>query len=147
MLNYIEENETRMKYASLSFDVCKYIDISALSVTIEMNIFMSEQNLAFNEVDEGAFGIDTGQLAGATNEQLAVNVLPDEEAQRSESLPLKEPNKIIDPFDEMLQTPEAEEVSFKSYKELYEFAVSNGFSPEALAHIKEKAEAEELALN
>ena len=54
---------------------------------------------------------------------------------------------IKDPFDEMLPVPEASEVSFGSYKELYEFAVSNGFSSEVLANIKARAEGEEIIPN
>ena len=107
---------------------------------------MSERNSAFKKIEEGAFDIGTGQVGVAANEPLVVELLPGALVQNSES-PKEVPSKIIDPFDEMLQTPEAREVIFESYKQLYEFALLNGFSLDALVDIKAKAEAEELTPN
>ena len=107
---------------------------------------MSERNSAFKQDREETSGIDTGRPAEAANEQWETQPLPGALLQNSES-PKEVPSKIIDPFDEMLQTPEAREVIFESYKQLYEFALLNGFSLDALADIKAKAEAEELTPN
>lgn len=107
---------------------------------------MPERNSAFREVEGNAFSSGAVGMDEAANEAWVADVIPGTKDVTSE-LPKEAPNKIVDPFEEMLPAPEAKEVSFESYKELYEFAVSNGFSPEALADIKAKAEAEELTLN
>ena len=106
---------------------------------------MSEQNPAFKEVAAETFGTDTGQVSKAANEKWVAESLPGAQARRPESLEV--PSKIIDPFDETPQTAETSQVSFDTYKQLYEFAQLNGFSPEALADIKAKAETEELTPN
>ena len=107
---------------------------------------MSERNSAFKQDRKETSDIDTGRPAEAANEQWVTQPLPGALVQNSES-PKEVPSKIIDPFDETPQTAETSQVSFDTYKQLYEFAQLNGFSPEALADIKAKAEAEELTPN